>query len=44
VAFDLPKGAFATVVLRELIDEQPAEPREPASPGTLSGEAEAETE
>lgn len=27
VAFDLPKGAFATVVMRELIDEQPAEPR-----------------
>lgn len=40
VAFDLPKGAFATVVLRELIDELPAEPREPGSSG--GGEIEAD--
>ena len=31
IAFDLPKGAFATVVLRELIEELPAEPRESAA-------------
>lgn len=41
VAFDLPKGAFATVVLRELIDEQPAEPRA-AGDAHAEGEGEGE--
>lgn len=40
VAFDLPKGAFATVALRELIDERPAEPRESGAAG--GGEVEAD--